>query len=169
VRLICDACRTVPGGRVGAIEWPAEKWSYFDGYSRGRALFDEFIAQSDFGREIVHATVHGTPAFDSGKGGEFTSALMETVINRQKNGLYGPLMLPDAVQLAKYAMMQAGKDQIPEIVYRVGDLHVPFSIAHPDFIIRSEMKPQLKQALEAENALLALVGVGLGLYMLSRL
>lgn len=180
ITMLSDSCRTVPGAAISGIPWPHEEWLYADGYSRARAVFDQSITDSPEGRIIVHATVHGRPAYDNrhGDGGEFTLSLLQAVSDLQKKGAYGAVYLETAVQEAALLLAKRGIFQSPAIAHREGHLQVPFAQTSPTYTMVGPRKAvnqspgasyEKGPANQPLKELLTVGGIALGVYLLSRL
>ena len=85
--VICDSCRTRPGGRIGGIPETLKGIPYTeDDVYAARYWFDRYIDFSPVGRLIVHSTQDEQPAMDSDDGGKFTLALLEGGLYWQQRG-----------------------------------------------------------------------------------
>lgn len=165
--VIVDACRTHErSAAIGSIPWPEEKWHYYTGYSAARAYFNQCIDGSPYGKIIVHATSDNQPAFEgqTGIGGEFTMALLDSVFTYQQSGQRGILPVTTIVQHSAYLLRERKVDQVP-CIYKDGYINVPLAIVSPEFI--TVKPPQKKEIIQEENSLgglLVVAGLALMAY-----
>jgi hypothetical protein len=177
VHVIVDACRTHerPGAAIGGINWYREKWLHADGYSTARALFDQWVMDSPFGWQVVHATGDNMYSYENRlrKGGRFTLALLDTVFTKQEGKIYKPLFMEEMVAEANTILQKQQIDQSPEIVDWDGFLKVPFAITSPQFIPNETRAlqpiPVLKPQEDSANVLAICAGILLAGYCISKL
>lgn len=127
--IIIDACREKEYPAISGI--PEEKeWLPFDGYYPEREAFDNYILQSPVGKKIVHATKSGFASWEDkkGEGGVFTTNLILSTRNIICDDLYAPISIEQSIWKARKTIKQAGYEQVPEIVYSIGNLCVPFAV-----------------------------------------
>lgn len=68
---------------------------------------------------------------DSDDGGMFTLALLEGCLYWQKRGCCAPVDVEDLVGYATEVLRGGEDPQIPDLVYKSGDLRVPFALDTP--------------------------------------
>jgi hypothetical protein len=128
--IFADACRTLGGHTIGAIPGLGDEYENFTG-SPVRELFDNWIKCSPAGKIIIHSTPQGTVSLDSTNGGVFTRALIDIANSYYPldDSYYLPVGINKLLFDVENALYEGGSHQRPCIVYRSGDLQVPFSVA----------------------------------------
>lgn len=133
---VLDCCREKEYAAISGIP-EDEEWLHFDGYYPEREAFDKYILQSPPGKKIIHATKSGFASWEdtNGRGGVFTTSLLLAAKSIQKQEVYFPISIEQALKKAKKIIKQNGDEQEPEIVYSSGNLQVPLAL-----YIKSETK-----------------------------
>jgi len=170
--VIADTCRTRPrgGAAIGSIDWAVEKWKYATGYSSARAWFDQYIAMCPKGKWIFHSASDDQYSRDTATGGAFTVSLLESIYHLQQTGRHEYLTMPYVLQKALEKLSRDGYDQVPEQVFGGDASLVPFAIISPEFIPKIVRRPHVEPAESFNtNGLLALGGIALSLYIISKL
>lgn len=136
--IIADSCRA-QYATISGIS-PAEAvHSNFTGDS-ARTAFDDAIRRSQNGKMIVYATAHNTVAEDEryGRGGAFTLSLLVTALDFKTGLDLCPVMIEDLLPTVKQTLLSQKYKQTPEVVYRVGNLRVPFLIDTEQMVVNEE-------------------------------
>jgi hypothetical protein len=141
--IVIDACRNYVASGISGIPDLGEQWEHFDGVYEARTMFDRYIANSPYGKTIVHATQIGHFSYDSSTGGYFTKALLN-ITTRVKSETYKPIFINKVVAYLPQFLQRQNNPQIPEIAYTEGQLKVPFAIAVPQINI-PKPKPRVPQ------------------------
>jgi|SRR6185312_1127401 len=132
--IIIDACRTIFRG-VGAPapESFSPSWEKLSRIQI-RQLFDNYITNSPPGKIIIYSTKYGEPSYDNlrGDGGVFTLSLLKAAINsKSADNSYAAITIRDLFGKIRTELKKEGRNQIPCVVYKTGDLNVPFVISPP--------------------------------------
>lgn len=147
--IVIDACRNYVAPGISGIPDLGEQWEHFDGVYEARIMFDRYIANSPYGKTIVHATQKGHYSYDSSTGGYFTKALLN-ITTRVKSETYKPIFINKVVDVLPQVLQKQGNSQVPEIAYSEGQLIVPFAIAVPQLTIPKPRFPQ-RQLVTTNN------------------
>lgn len=125
--IVVDACREYIAPGIGGLPDFGERFDNFDGYYQAREAFNHYIANSPYGKVIVHATQSNQLSFDSPTGGYFTQALINiaTRLETQKN--YSPVPISNVLRHVPTYLQKRNNFQIPAITYKTGNLKVPFA------------------------------------------
>lgn len=133
--VIADSCRKfLPG--ISGIPGETEEFAYATGFSEARELFNRYIHASRVGKLIVHATAKNQYAYDaaSGRGGEFTLTLLNSLVNTNTHLNHAPITVENAIEQTRKNLKSNHKSQYPEITFQEGNFEVPLGIASTQFI-----------------------------------
>lgn len=154
--IIADSCRT-QYATISGIPPADDVYSNFTGESDARIAFDDAIRKSENGKMIVYATIHDNEAKEErfGRGGAFTLSLLVTTQNFKTGLNLCPVMINDLLPTVKEILLSQKYTQTPEVVYRTGNLRVPFLIDIEQLVVDEEsvenqyisMKPKSNPSL----------------------
>jgi hypothetical protein len=128
--------------------------------SEARDIFDDFIADSQPGKVIIHSASRDQKVWSSVEGSYFTSALLyiSSRIQTQENYSYASIF--KILGSMPRVLQREGNDQIPEISYKSGMLTVPFALGVPGRKDNRET-PRKSDAAWAGLSLLTLLFLGM--------
>lgn len=130
---IVDACRDyIPSIAGIPQEGLRDRWSSLIG-SETRELFNDLIHMSEPGRIILHAASEGYSSYDSSFGGQFTTTLLDFDTRLHADEDFTWMSVDDLLPDLQDVLSNEYDPQVPRIVYRKGNLNVPFSIGIPAF------------------------------------
>ena len=136
-----DACRVYLPSDSG-LGFLGEAYSHFDGDSSqlllARKLYNYWIKNTMPGRLIVHSTDRYNSALDLGTGGVFTSSLLDYASRLRPNG--NKCTIADIINICSRAASSISKNgysQRPTIVYKQGNIKLPFAMGLPEFVFTS--------------------------------
>lgn len=150
--IVIDACRNYVAPGISGIPDLGEQWEHFDGVYQARIMFDRYIANSPYGKTIIHATQTGHYSYDSSTGGYFTKALLN-LSTRVKSDTYKPIFINNVIDVLPQVLQRQGNLQVPDIAYSKGQLIVPFAIAVPQSTIpKQKLRVPQRQLATANDS-----------------
>lgn len=158
--VLVDACRNVFYPGISGLPFGDPEFHFDGGYSdlqRARKIYDKWIELSPPGRLILHSTSHGISASDTPEGGVFTNKLLQvgrSVPVKDKFHFYNILKTGNFVPKM---IREDGYLQKPCIVYRRGNIELPFALSIPK--TRTITKKSVPK--KEPNYAGALLGIGL--------
>jgi hypothetical protein len=149
--VIADACR-VCYPTISGISPAEDVYSSFTGVSAARSAFDQCILKSPNGKIIVNATLHGEEAREEryGRGGAFTLSLLHAALNFKTGTDLSPVMIAELMNNTQRTLWSQAYTQVPEIVWSIGELRVPFLI-DTEQIISTELEEPAPKISEVEK------------------
>lgn len=128
--LILDSCRYHTGETVTGFQCSPGLLETNTNYN-ARYLFDELIRYSPWGKTIIYGAEDGELAYDNRQGGFFTQALLHAAIHHiGDDSIHSLDYLLGEVELS---LRINGINQAPSIVYKRGNLKVPFALNQSSF------------------------------------
>lgn len=164
--IVIDACRNYVAPGISGIPDLGEQYFHFDGIYASRELFDKRIANSPFGKKIIHATQIGKYSYDSPNGGYFTQALLNISTRIKATDNYTTASITKIIEYIPAVLQKQNIFQIPSVTYEKGNLTVPFAIGVPNARQRTVRRPQPVLQSSSNDSwvgigLLALLFIGL--------
>lgn len=145
--VLVDACRKYITPGISGFPDFGERFENFNGYYKAREIFNFYIANSPFGKVIVHATQSNGLSYDSPEGGYFTQALINIATRLKTEQNYSPIPISNILKHVPAYLQMQNNFQIPSITYSTGNLTVPFVFGFIKVIQRVQRKIPNRQSI----------------------